>query len=94
MNKEEINERLPQLKIKELEIENMILKDNNKNMQEEMTRTWERTSDLINSIHYDELHHYKVMRDIMDILKDKDEGFIQTYDKLEEYIKKELEKYE
>lgn len=29
---EKINERLPQLKIKELEIENTILKDNNKNM--------------------------------------------------------------
>ncbi len=86
MNKEE--------KIKELEIENTILKDNNKNMQEEMIRTWERTSDLINSIHHDELHHYKVMRDIMDILKDEDEEFIQTYDKLEKYIKKELEKYE
>lgn len=91
---EKINERLPELKIKELEIENTILKDNNKNMQEEMIRTWEKASSLINSIHYDELHHYRVMRDIMDILKDKDEGFIQTYDKLEKYIKKELEKYE
>lgn len=91
---EKINERLPELKIKELEIENTILKDNNKNMQEEMIRTWEKALSLINSIHYDELHHYRVMRDIMDILKDKDEGFIQTYDKLEKYIKKELEKYE
>ena len=91
---EKINERLPQLKIKELEIENTILKDNNKNMQEEMIRTWENTTSIINSIHYDELHHYKVMRDIMHILKDEDEGFIQTYDKLEKYIKKELEKYE
>lgn len=91
---EKINERLPQLKIKELEIENTILKDNNKNMQEEMTRTWEKTISIINSIHYDKLHHYKVMRDIMDILKDEDEGFIQTYDKLEKYIEKELEKYE
>lgn len=91
---EKINERLPELKIKELEIENTILKDNNKNMQEEMIRTWEKTSSIINSIHYDELHHYRVMRDIIDILKDKDEGFIQTYDKLEKYIKKELEKYE
>lgn len=83
-----------QNRITELEIENTILKDNNKNMQEEMIRTWEKASSLINSIHYDELHHYRVMRDIMDILKDKDEGFIQTYDKLEKYIKKELEKYE
>lgn len=91
---EKINERLPELKIKELEIENTILKDNNKNMQEEMIRTWEKASSLINSIHYDELHHYRVMRDIEGILKDKDEGFIQTYDKLEKYIKKELEKYE
>lgn len=91
---EKINERLPELKIKELEIENTILKDNNKNMQEEMIRTWEKASSLINSIHYDELHHYRVMRDIEEILKDKDEGFIQTYDKLEKYIKKELEKYE
>lgn len=91
---EKINERLPELKIKELEIENTILKDNNKNMQEEMIRTWEKASSLINSIHYDELHHYRVMRDIEEILKDKDEGFIQTYDKLEKYIKKELERYE
>ena len=91
---EKINERLPQLKIKELEIENMILKDNNKNMQEEMCRTWERAAELVNSIYYDELHHYKVMRDIEEILKNKDEGFIETYDKLEKYIKKELEKYE
>ena len=78
----------------ELQDENQTLKDNNKNMQEEMIRTWEKTISIINSIHYDELHHYKVMRDIMDILKDEDERFIQTYDKLEEYIKKELEKYE
>lgn len=91
---EKINERLPQLKIKELEIENRILKDNNKDMQEEMIRTWEKASSLINNIHYDELHHYRVMRDIEEILKNKDEGFIQTYDKLEKYIKKELEKYE
>lgn len=91
---EKINERLPELKIKELEIENTILKDNNKNMQEEMVNTWERASLIISNIHYDKLHHYRVMRDIMDILKDKDEGFIQTYDKLEKYIKKELEKYE
>ena len=40
-------------------------------MQEEMCRTWENTSSLINSIHYDELHHYRVMRDIEEILKIK-----------------------
>lgn len=91
---EKINERLPQLKIKELEIENTILKDNNKNMQEEMIRTWEKTISIINSIHYDELHHYKVMRDIKDILKEKEIGYIETYDKLDEYIEKELKEYE
>lgn len=91
---EKINERLPELKIKELEIENRILNDNNKNMQEEMIRTWEKASSLINSIHYDELHHYRVMRDLKEILKDKEIGYIATCDKLEEYIKKELEKYE
>ena len=80
--------------ITNLQNENQILKDNNKNMQDEMLRTWEKASSLVNSIHYDELHHYRVMRDIEEILKNKDEGFIETYDKLEKYIKKELEKYE
>ena len=80
--------------ITNLQNENQILKDNNENMQEEMNRTWERTSNLIYNIHYDELHHYRVMRDIEEILKNKDEGFIETYDKLEKYIKKEIEKYE
>ena len=80
--------------ITNLQKENQILKDNNENMQEEMCRTGENTASLINSIHYDELHHYRVMRDIEEILKNKDEGYIETYDKLEEYIKKELEKYE
>lgn len=89
-----MTEKLPELKIKELEIENQILKDNNKDMQDEMIRTWERASLIISNIHYDELHHYKVMRDIEEILKNKDEGFIETYDKLEKYIKKEMEKYE
>lgn len=89
-----MKEKLPKLKIKELEIENTILKENNNKMQEEMCRTWEKASSLINSIHYDELHHYRVMRDIEEILKNKDEGFIETYDKLEKYIKKEIEKYE
>ena len=80
--------------ISSLQHENTILKENNQKMQEEMCRTWERTSDLINGIHYDALHHYKVMRDIEEILKNKDEGFIQTYDKLDEYIKEEMKKYE
>lgn len=77
-----------------LENENQILKDNNKNMQEEMLRTWERASNLINNIQHDELHHYKVLRDIKDILKEKETGYIETYDKLEEYIEKELKEYE
>lgn len=80
--------------ITNLQNENQILKENNEKMQEEMCKTWERASNLINNIHYDELHHYKVMRDIEEILKNKDEGFIETYDKLEKYIKKEMEKYE
>ncbi len=80
--------------ITNLQNENQILKDNNKNMQDEMLRTWEKASSLVNSIHYDELHHYKVMRDIEEILKNKDEGFIETYDKLEKYIREEIKKYE
>lgn len=91
---EKLPEKLPELKIKELEIENKILEENNKRMQEEMCRTWEKASSLVNSIHYDELHHYKVMRDLKEILKDRETSYVETYDKLDEYIKKEMEKYE
>lgn len=82
------------LDVDEIYNENRILKDNNKNMQDEMLRTWERASNLISNIHYDELHHYKVMRNIMDILKNKEVGYMETCDILEKYIREELEKYE
>ena len=91
---EKINEKLPELKIKELEIENKILKENNERMQEEMCRTWERASSIISNIHYDNLSHYRVMRDLKEILKDSETSYIETYDKLDEYIEKELKEYE
>ena len=77
-----------------LENENQILKDNNKNMQEEMLRTWERASNLINNIQHDELHHYKVLRDIREMLKNKEIGYMETCDMLEKYIREEIKKYE
>lgn len=81
-------------KIKELEIENKILKENNERMQEEMCRTWERASLIISNIHYDKLSHYRVMRDLKEILKDRETSYVETYDKLDEYIEKELKEYE
>ena len=83
-----------ELKVKELEIENKIFKENNEKMQEEMVKTWERASLIISNIHYDKLHYYRVMRDLKEILKDRETSYVETYDKLDEYIKEELEKYE
>lgn len=80
--------------ISSLHHENKILKENNEKMQELMCRTWEKTSNLISSIYNDKLHYYRVMSDLEEILKDRETSYVETYDKLDEYIKKELEKYE
>lgn len=76
--------------IEEIESENSILKVNNEKMQEEMCRTWEKL-DIPN---YSEIKHYKFLRDIKDIIKDKTVGYMETCDILENVINKELEKYE
>lgn len=71
--------------LKDFKIE--ILKDNNIALQQELFKSWQETK-LIS------IKLYKVLRDIQDILKENEIGYIETYDKLEKYIKKELEKYE
>lgn len=80
-----IKEKLPELKIRDFKIE--VLKDNNIALQQELFKSWQEAR-LIS------IKLYKVLRDIKDILKEKEIGYIETYDKLEEYINKELEKYE
>lgn len=71
--------------LKDFKIE--ILKDNNIALQQELFKSWQETK-LIS------IKLYKVLRDIQDILKEKDIGYIETYDKLEKYIEKELKEYE
>lgn len=71
--------------LKDFKIE--ILKDNNIVLQQELFKSWQETK-LIS------IKLYKVLRDIQDILKEKEIGYIETYDKLEEYIEKELKEYE
>lgn len=71
--------------LKDFKIE--ILKDNNVALQQELFKSWQETK-LIS------IKLYKVLRDIKDILKEKEIGYIETYDKLEEYIEKELKEYE
>lgn len=79
--------------IEEIENENIVLKDNNRNMQDEMIRTWEKLDKEMKS-NYSEIKHYKFLRDIKDIIKDKEVGYMETCDILENVINKELEKYE
>ena len=64
-----------------------ILQDNNVALQQELFKSWVDNKKL-------SMKNYKVLRDIKDILKEKEIGYIETYDKLEEYIEKEIEKYE
>lgn len=71
--------------LKDFKIE--ILKDNNVALQQELFKSWQETK-LIS------IKLYKVLRDIKDILKEKEIGYIETYDKLDEYIEKELKEYE
>lgn len=71
--------------LKDFKIE--ILKDNNIALQQELFKSWQEPK-LIS------IKLYKVLRDIQDILKEKEIGYIETYDKLEEYIEKELKEYE
>lgn len=71
--------------LKDFKIE--ILKDNNIALQQELFKSWQETK-LIS------IKLYKVLRDIQDILKEKEIGYIETYDKLEKYIEKELKEYE
>lgn len=79
--------------IEEIESENITLKDNNRNMQDEMIRTWDKL-DRVMKNNYSEIKHYKFLRDIKDIIKDKEVGYMETCDILETVINKELEKYE
>lgn len=71
--------------LKDFKIE--ILKDNNVALQKELFKSWQETK-LIS------IKLYKVLRDIKDILKDRETSYIETYDKLDEYIEKELKEYE
>lgn len=79
--------------IEEIESENITLKDNNRNMQDEMIRTWDKL-DRVMKNNYSEIKHYKFLRDIKDIIRDKEVGYMETCDILETVINKELEKYE
>lgn len=79
--------------IEELENENNIIKDNNRNMQDEMIRTWDKL-DRVMKNNYSEIKHYKFLRDLKDIIKDKEVGYMETCVILENVINKELEKYE
>ena len=79
--------------IEEIESENITLKDNNRNMQDEMIRTWDKLDKVMKN-NYCEIKHYKFLRDIKDIIRDKEVGYVETCDILETVINKELEKYE
>ena len=79
--------------IEEIESENIVLKDNNRNMQDEMIRTWEKIDKVMKN-NYSEIKHYKFLRDIKDIIKDREVGYMETCDILESVINKELDKYE
>lgn len=79
--------------IEEIESENITLKDNNRNMQDEMIRTWDKLDKVMKN-NYSEIKHYKFLRDIKDIIRDKEVGYMETCDILETIINKELEKYE
>lgn len=79
--------------IEEIESENITLKDNNRNMQDEMIRTWEKLDKVMKN-NYSEIKHYKFLRDIKDIIRDREVGYMETCDILETVINKELEKYE
>lgn len=79
--------------IEELENENNIIKDNNRNMQDEMIRTWDKL-DRVMKNNYSEIKHYKFLRDLKDIIRDREVGYMETCDILETVINKELEKYE
>ena len=76
--------------ITNLQQENERLKENNQKMQEEMSKTWEK----LDKPHYSEIKHYKFLRDIKDIIRDREVGYMETCDTLETVINKELEKYE
>lgn len=78
--------------IEEIESENITLKDNNRNMQDEMIRTWEKLDKVMKN-NYSEIKHYKFLRDIKDIIRDREVGYMETCDILETVINKELEKY-
>lgn len=79
--------------IEEIENENKVLKYNNSNMQDEMNRTWKKLDKEMRN-NYSEIKHYKFLRDIKDIIRDKEVGYMETCDILETVINKELEKYE
>lgn len=64
-----------------------ILQDNNKSLQEELFRSWVENKNI-------SMKNYKILRDIKEILKDKDKSFIDVYDEIEEYLEKELKEYE
>lgn len=64
-----------------------ILQDNNKCLQEELFRSWVENKNI-------SMKNYKILRDIKEILKDKDKSFIDVYDEIEEYLEKELKEYE
>ena len=79
--------------IEEIESENITLKDNNRNMQDEMIRTRDKLDKVMKN-NYSEIKHYKFLRDIKDIIRDREVGYMETWDILETVINKELEKYE
>lgn len=64
-----------------------ILQDNNKCLQEELFKSWVENKNI-------SMKNYKILRDIKDILKDRDTSFMETYNKLDEYIERELKEYE
>ena len=79
--------------LEDIENENKILKHNNEAMQEEMNRSWEKLYEIAKNKD-SEIRHYKFLRDIKDIIRNKEVGFMETCDILELVINKELEKYE
>ena len=64
-----------------------ILQENNKCLQEELFKSWVENKNI-------SMRNYKILRDIKGILKDRDTSFMETYNKLDEYIERELKEYE
>ena len=79
--------------IEKIETDNEVLEFNNKNMQEEMIRTWEKLYEVARNKKL-EIKQYKFLSNIKDIIKNRDIGYMETCDVLETIISKELEKYE